>query len=178
MNVERIGTAVLLLLLTAYPVRGQGKAVGGFHAYDGCGITFSGGAESRRFQEIRLLADFEGVLQGREPLPGIRASVFSQQALYRWDAPDGTVLTLFAGPGVTGGYVKDRGASWGTLLGLSADAGIRLQFSAPFELRAGFTADLAGHWTVRNRYNNTLTYYHNGLINIFLPYIVIAFRFE
>ena len=147
---------------------------GMFHSLKGIGGCF-------RFGELNSLsvyADMEEVYAGRALYPGLRVSYLRPLALAEKKASDGSVFTFYAGPGVTGGYLRDKGEWYDIMAGISLGAGVtvglRERFLLSLELE-GTAALLVSKNTLLDTWGMRM--YRNGYRQAFYPQLKIEYRF-
>lgn len=125
--------------------------------------------------------------------PGFRFNL-SRQYVWKTLQKDDCTMSLYAGPGVTLGYVRDHNKGvWfdftslfkenpGFVAALSGDVGCRFDFGGRVALDLSFATD-AGLHIRRNekeqKYMATsLSIYNNGLIQSFYPQLTILFKLK
>lgn len=172
---------LLLCLLPSGLLQAQGQTsafeAGGFFSGQGSGLTCLFRHADGSVGELRLVADFEGVIREHQR-PGARLTY--NYFLYGKDwyqSPELTVRPTF-GPGLSFGYVRDKGKAPGFLAAIGADIGLEMEFRVTsVSIYAGLSADLGAHILLRGRYGSTMTLYRNGLERIWQPEIAVRYRF-
>ena len=182
-------TAAVMLLLSgivsasARPAGEAGTRPGRIEAgmlfsVKGCGLVADFPMRDGGGGEFRVLTDFEQVLSGAAPGPGIRVQFFRIYRLRSFRTASGMHIHLSAGPGLTGGFVRDHGKDPGYLAAASGTVGAEFVFTRiPVTIRAGVSGDLGVHLIYRDRYDNTLTFYQNGLRTSLYPELTLKYRF-
>ena len=181
-------TAFLLVLAFCMPARAQrpegGRPfrrrmeAGGLFSFKGCGLVADFPMRDGGGGEIRLLTDFEQILQGHAAAPGIRISFFRRFQLKEYPISNDLIIRISAGPGLTGGWVHDHEKEASYMAAASAMAGVDfLFFRAPVTVTAGLSADLGAHMVIHSRYDNTMTFYKNGLRRAWYPELTVKYRF-
>ena len=157
---------------------GSGVRVGGWFSTKGSGVTLLFPHADGSYGELRVSADFEQVLKGREKIPGI-------QAQYRYNVRIGTVklsddfsIRPVGGPGISVGYVRDYGKDMGLLAALGGNLGLEFLFPAsPLSIYAGFSAEIGAHIVLHDRYESKMTLYSNGVRRVWQPELSVRYRF-
>jgi hypothetical protein len=183
----RKGLKTLLILIIALTALGwkapaqdiNSFSVGSFHSPKGLGICLENQQEQEYFDSFNLISDFFGILRGEYTKPGIKATYYRNIVLKHYDKEDFSA-DLYAGPGVTAGYVRDIHEPFSAVAGMAGVAGGRLYFDKKRVvvcLEAGL--DLALELNRNNRYKNTnLTVYKSGIYHAFYPQIRILYRIK
>ena len=141
----------------------------------GIALLLSGKGGSRSL--IRTYVDLYKVIDGTCKSPGYKIDYHILYPLFDRSCPDGLSFHLSAGPGVTAGYVRDRGKEIGAAAGLSGVVSIAIVFRS-VTVSAGFSAALGCHMNFSNIHENTLEFYKNGVYQSYIPEITIRYRFR
>ena len=173
---------LLLLVIPAAFLRAQDRTerfgAGGFFSGKGSGTVFFFPHADGSAGELRLVADFEKVLKGHGYLPGTRVQYIHNLTMAVWEISGELTVRPVAGPGVTLGFVRDRGKGPGFLAAAVGSAGVEFDFRVnPVSVYLGLSADLGAHVVFRNRYENTMTLYRNGLQRAWQPELSVRYRF-
>lgn len=174
---------ILLALLPAgftgiRAATGTRTAVGGWFSSKGSGLVFLFSHSDGTYGELRVSADFDQVLNGRESFPGFRAQYGYNMRLATVTISDELKIRPVAGPGITVGYVRDHEKGMGILAALDGNVGLEFIFPAsPLSIYAGISAEVGAHIVLRNRYESTMTLYDNGLRRIWQPELSVRYRF-
>ena len=123
-----------------------------------------------------LLADMHGLWDGTRPMPGVRLSYIRNVTLKEFRLDDCIEASLYSGPGIIAGVVRDSDKPFGFMTGLTGDVGVRLFFPNRVVVYLEFGADVA-LFVSRNQYfsDMDMTYYQSGLKNFFYPQLRIAY---
>jgi len=157
----------------------ESVSAGGFFSPSGSGISATmPSKDGAILHEVRIIADLEDVLTGKESTPGVRGQYLLSYVVSEAVTKKGYVLRGVAGPGVMGGYVKDRGKEFGAVFGLCGMVGMDLLLEKNITVSFSITTELGAHVDYRNRYNSTLTLYRNGLLNTIYPALSVKYRFK
>ena len=148
--------------------------LGMFHSPKGIGgcVRFGG------LKSLSVYADMEEVYAGRALYPGLRISYLHPLALAEKTARDGNVFTFYAGPGLTGGYVRDKGEWYGFMAGISVGAGVSASLQKRFVLSLEFES-VAALLLSKNTLLDTwgMRMFRNGYRQTFYPQLKIEYRF-
>lgn len=154
--------------------RGEGRevSVGGIQSIRGAGFCadFFHGPDA--FSSLALTADLVEILEGNASSPGLKATYHHNLILKRWG---GDKYTLYAGPGLTAGHVRDLRNHLGWMAGLSGDAGLRVRCLHSITVSLEWQADFALQF--KNRYKQDLSLYRAGIARSYHPYLRIQYCF-
>ena len=180
--------AALLLLLPCLSIRAQ--ELGLYNSPKGIGVQCASGVRDGVFHTVTAFVDIYGVATSRCQYPGYRFNASRLYVLRTISAGD-VNMRIYAGPGVSAGYVHDhdkgRGIditnlisdSPGGMLAVSGEAGCRFDFGRLVSLDLSFTAEAGAH--IRHNRKETgytaayLSIYNNGLLQAFYPQLSIFF---
>ena len=163
-------------ILSAQESRGERLFWGTFHSPKGFGFSLETGGESGHFRSISAYADLSAILRGDAYVPGYRTTYLYNIILKDFRRDDGMLCQLFAGPGVTAGYVRDHDLMKGIIGGLAFAAGARFEFPSRFSVTVEFQGDAAVH-IHRHAGGTDLRMYENGLRRIYYPQLIVSYRF-
>ena len=123
-----------------------------------------------------LLADMHGLWDGTRPMPGIKMSYIRNVTLKEFRLDDCIEASLYSGPGIILGYVRDSDKPFGFMTGLTGDIGLRLFFPNRVVVYFEFGVDV-GLFVGKHPYTSdiNMTYYQSGLKNFFYPQLRIAY---
>ena len=107
---------------------------------------------------------------------GIKGSFIHNFSLFTTNGPENR-LTVYAGPGVSLGYVYDIEKGRGVMGALCADVGVRVELSNPLIVSLGFSADLGLHAS-REQEGTVLSIYKEGLIHSYYPELRFMYNFS
>ena len=128
--------------------------------------------------DFRILADFEGILQGDHTTPGIRSQFLAIHTFSEKILSSDILFRLIGGPGLNLGYVRDRKDGWGYIGGLSGTVAVEFDFPSRTRLQLGLDTDISIHAKVNSKDDTKLTFYENGIRNLPMPYISISYSFN
>ena len=172
--------AALLLPALAWKAPAQdvkSLSIGTFHSPKGIGLCMESRQESASFDTFDIIADMFGILNGSHSKPGIKATYCRDIILKHFDH-DEYDLDLYAGPGVTAGYVRDINEPLSLVAGMTGSAGCRLFFdSRRVVVCIELGLDLAAEVNRNNRFRNVdLTIYKSGILHTFYPQIRLLWQ--
>ena len=154
-------------------------AAGGHFSSGGTGIALEIlTKEGSALHTVRILADLDGVMTGTRDIPGAKGEYILSYILKSAVSSKGYSYRITAGPGLMGGYVVDRGKEYGPVFGICGSLGLDLLLEKNVNVSFGITTELGGHLDYRNRYNSTLTFYKNGIVNTIYPSVSVKYRFR
>lgn len=176
-KVSRI-IAVSVGLICCLCAFSQEKSAGIFNSPKGFGITFSADTPNYGFNSFNLYADLTGVLSGKYSTPGVRFDYY-RGIIIKALTTESFDCRLYAGPGVSTGFVRDYGSdNYGMLIALNGTFGAKFVFPRRIAIDLGVTADLGLHIRGEERGQTTnLKLYRNGLIRILYPQIKLEYCF-
>ena len=182
---KTIVTAAVAVLLSISSYA-QGPYLGVFNSLKGIGAALELPAkDSSEFNSFALYAEIFGIPTGRCSEPGVKFNWSHNFIL--WDTEkDSTVYSIYAGPGISCGYMRDfelgkrKDKSLvltkkpGVMTALSGTGGARFSFSGRIALDLSFTLDL-GIFVRRDEALNNfdLNLYRNGLAQSLYPQLSI-----
>ena len=161
---------------------------GMFHSPKGIGGSFRFGGQNA----LAVYADMEEVYAGRALYPGLRVSWLHPLPLAKKTARDGSgaygtgisaardgsVFTFYAGPGLTGGYVRDKGEWYGFMAGVSLGAGVSVGLRERFILSLELEGSAALQLSKNTLLDSWVThFYRNGWRQALYPQLKIEYRF-
>ena len=153
-------------------------AIGGHFSPEGTGIGIDiPTKEGAAMHSIRILADLDGLMTGISNLPGAKGEYILSYILKSAVSTKGYSYRITAGPGLMGGYARDRGKGYGPIFGLCGSLGLDLILDNNVNVSFGITTEVGAHLDYRTRYNSTLTFYKNGIINTIYPSVSVKYRF-
>ncbi len=172
--------AALLLPALAWKAPAQevkSLSIGTFHSPKGIGLCMELKQESASFDSFDIIADMFGVLNGSHSKPGIKAT-YCRDIILKHSSYDEYDLDLYAGPGITAGYVRDINEPMSLVAGMSGSAGCRLFFdSRRVVVYLEFGLDLAAELNRNNRFRNVdLTIYKSGILHVFYPQVRLLWQ--
>ena len=122
--------------------------------------------------------DMNGVISGKYDYPGISFDFIGQFVFASKKYGNGEVITGYAGPGVTVGYVRGNDGLYGLMAGVCGEIGMEYAFNVPVSLSL-FLAPVLGVTVCRpeDSINFRMGLYEYGLIASLMPRIGIKYRF-
>ena len=172
--------AAMLLPALAWKAPAQDAkslSIGTFQSPKGIGLCMEVWQESTSFDTFDIIADMFGVLNGSYSKPGIKAT-YCRDIILKHIDHDEYDVDLYAGPGVTAGYVRDIHEPLSLVAGMTGSAGCRLFFDSRrvvvcFELGL----DLAAEVNRNNRFRTVdLTIYKSGILHSFYPQVRLLWK--
>ena len=173
--------AALFVAFALQPSSLRAQEAGLFSSPKGVGAVFT------------FYVDVYGVITSRCSYPGYKLNL-SRQYVFKRFQRDGYNMTLYAGPGISAGFVRDhdkrRGIDFSSLMSdnqglmfaLSGDAGCRFDFDGRVALDLSFTAEAGVHVRRNEREQNYpatyLSVYNNGLMQVLYPQLTILFKIK
>lgn len=152
-------------------------SLGTFHSPKGIGISMEMNSDSQSFDSLTLLADMHGVLTGEHSSPGIKL-VYTRDIIFRHFDKQDYFVDLYAGPGITAGYIRDINEPFSFVAGLSGVAGARFSFLRNLSIDIELCTDLALELNRNNRFRSlNLKIYKSGYYHIFFPQLRIHYCF-
>lgn len=172
--------ALILMPMLAWEAPAQdavSMSLGTFHSPKGLGACLEFQSEPTSFDSFDIIADMFGILRGDYSKPGIKAT-YCRDIILKHFHHDEYKLDLYAGPGVTAGYVRDIHEPYSIVAGMTGAAGCRLFFDKRrlvVYLELGL--DIAAEFNRNNRYGTIdLTLYKSGIYHVFYPQVRILYR--
>lgn len=185
MNLNRRGVEIAVFALLFMSLACQKSSaqeanalcIGTFHSPKGFGLSVQTQPERPSFDSVSLIADLRGVISGDSGKPGIKLT-YTRDIIFAHRDYDGMGLDLYAGPGLTAGYVHDQAETLHPIAGVSGVWGGRFTFDRHFTINLEFGCDLAYRMSKNERYGNIdLSTYKSGLYHIYYPQLLIHWRF-
>lgn len=181
---RRIQIIFLIIMATAiFPLKysyasSRGMALGASFSPKASGLTLEiPNKKEDALNTFIISADMYGVIEGRYGA-GYKIEYFMNYDLLSWKGKDGLSIALFAGPGATAGFVRDKEKNPGLAAGLCGDIGASFTFRASVKISLGFSAGLAYHVSKRKGRDHAVTFYKNGIYMAPYPIIGIVYIFK
>ena len=175
---RKVLVPLIVFLCCALQGVAQERHLGTLQSPKGVGFFYAFGS-SDELNHFSFSLDFDGILGGHTKRPGFRLGYEKHffRPVYR--LADGTDLDFYYGPGIVAGAVRDGGDFQGPMVALRGVVGFCFIFpERPFTLGFGFSGDLGVHMQrVSGRNTNILRLYRGGLRRIWLPEILLSYRF-
>lgn len=163
----------------------QPASLGVFNSLKGIGATVEIPRGENEFMSFVAFTEIYGIPTGRCDKPGVKAR-FSHNFIFKTFEQEATIFMLYAGPGVTAGYMRDFEVGRridktltlthnpGLMAALCGSIGCRFSFESRIALDLSFTADLGIHARKDEALHNIdVRMYRNGLMQAFYPELSI-----
>lgn len=152
-------------------------SLGSFQSPKGIGASFEIQKEPNFFDSYDIITDMFGILKGDYSRPGFKAT-YCRGIILRQFIHDEYTADLYAGPGVTAGYVRDIHEPFSLVAGMTGAAGCRLYFdSRRLVVHIELGVDLAAEFNRNNRFKRIdLDIYKSGLLHFFYPQVRLLYR--
>ena len=167
--------AAVLLLAATFSLSAKKVSAGALFSPKGSGITVAvptAGGECT--VSISALADFSGLLLGKTKYPGAMGRFFYDYTFLSKDIPEGGVFTMYSGPGVMLGYVRDRDGIFGAAVALSGELGLAYFPVQSVRISLGLNVDLGLHFDSGDQKTRI---YMEGLTRSWMPQIGLMYCF-
>ena len=179
LSVFRI-TAILCLLwggeravFAAGREDGRYFSFGSTNSLKGVGFCADLGHDPLTFSSLALTADLIDILDGKASAPGLK---FTYHYNMIWKSCADGKLDFYAGPGLTGGHVRNIDNYFGFMGGVSFDGGVRYSCSGrPVTLCLELQADIS--LIFKNKYNPAMSLYRAGFRQSYYPHLKIQYVF-
>lgn len=147
--------------------------LGTFQSPKGLGVCAEFQQDPSSFESVTFDADIFGIIIGNYSRPGYKFTYTHDMIVDSYDRGD-CALELYAGPGITAGYVRDINKTYSLVAGISGVTGMRFLFERRLSVNLEIGADLAFTISKDERYGtNDLSLYKTGLLHFFYPQIRI-----
>lgn len=182
-----------IFLACVFCVGASAQDAGIFNSLKGIGASVRFPERNGVFHSATAFVDIYGIATSRCSYPGYKANFSRQYSLKTWKLDDYSIK-MYAGPGLSVGYVRDhdkgRGIDLvslisdneGMMFAASGDIGWMFDFGGLVSLDLSFTADAGVHVRrnekERGYWSPSLSIYNNGLMQAFYPQLTIWFRFR
>lgn len=170
---------ILLICLSLVSVCGiaasQPRSVGGIFAFSGIEASYQHDLREDVFLEADAGVDFNGVLSGKTLFPGIRVSC-SYSFIFLSKEYESGILNIYAGPGLTAGFVKEHGKGPGYMAGICGNIGLEYRFRIPVALSFGLSPVFGLHLHMEQTHPH-LGVYMEGLEYSLYPRVGIRYCF-
>lgn len=172
--------AAIIMPALAMEASAQGAksfSIGTFQSPKGIGVCWELQQDLEFFDSFDIIADMFGILNGDYSRPGYKAT-YCRDIILKHFHHDEYKLDLYAGPGITAGYVRDIHEPLSIVAGLAGSGGCRLFFDNKrliVYLEIGL--DLAAEVNRNNRYKTIdLDIYKSGIVHAFYPQVRILYK--
>lgn len=153
----------------------HGWAAGIANSPDHIGITARTMDSDGLFNTFTLTLEMRDIYKGVENDPGVQFSFLHNRFIWQGHTPGGYRCMLYAGPGVTGGYVRNRGEGLGLMAGVSGDIGGGVKLLGGVTMALELKADAA--FLISDLSNPSMTFYRAGLYRCWIPVLRILYEF-
>lgn len=152
-------------------------SVGTFHSAKGFGVSVDlSNYDSAHLNSFALFLDMQSILDGQSSSPGIRARYNYNHPLCSKDLKNGDKFQLYAGPGVTFGYVRDLNSRVGFMCGVSGEIVGTFLFENHLSLSLALEASAAFHLREDNNIGVLdFKFFQAGLVNLYQPELRIQY---
>ena len=171
---------ILFLTVSCLPSRAQVMSAGTFHSYKGVGvIMLAATSDDREFNSFTLYADMSEVFAGRSSRPGAKFNFSRNIMILDIEPQDKEDFCLFAGAGVSAGWVQDYGRQgFGVAAALSGSFGANLAFPERHILITVAATLEAGPWIHKDKGEYNMFLYRSGIYQGIYPHISISYLFR
>ena len=150
------------------------RGAGASFSPDLVGICLYSRGDATSFKVYDLTLELMDVLNGHFDTPGFRFA-YHYAVVLRTGVLRGGGYTLYAGPGISCGYVRERSEGRGMMAGLSCLAGVSAAFRHDIDLALEWQAYAAFRLTDPD--SPSLSWYQYGLAGAWIPRLRIIKRF-
>lgn len=152
-------------------------SVGTFHSAKGFGVSADlSYHDSPHLNSFALFLDMQSILDGRSSSPGFRARYNFNLPLCSKELKNGDRFLLYAGPGVTFGYVRDLNSRIGYMCGISGEIIASFLFRNHLSLSLALEASAAFHLREDNNIGVLdFKFFQAGLVNVYMPELRIQY---
>lgn len=150
--------------------------VGTIHSPKQFGAFFCLPGPDDSYDTMSIMADMYGVLSGKHSSPGVKFTYNHSIVLGEWSIRDWNV-GIYAGPGLSLGYLRDVDRTMGGMAGLNLAGGIKTHMQRNIDFSLEFSSDIAFYISENPRYHTIqLSMYNLGLTRFFYPQLKISYR--
>lgn len=180
-NFRRRFCSIFILWITstlAISAQDFTNAIGYISSPKYVGISYSlTNKNSQVSNNLSLNLDLMNVLKGESDHPGLRLCYNQTRPFENWDTKSGTIISFYAGPGASVGYVMDYDEDFGWFIALSGTCGFDFKFIKPINIRIGIMGEFGIQCVNQGENNTKIKLYKNGIIRSVIPEISISYRF-
>ena len=174
MRVSGVIAATFIFMLAVWESDAQTKSMGTFFAPDRTGFSHQRFLHDGTFWNIDLAVDYGACVLRQGDRPGGRLSLGYNFIVWEKDHPEGH-SRIYAGPGVSVGYVTDKDSGYGGMAGISGNAGYEYDFDFPITVSVSLSPMLGIHIHNTDR-GLQLNTYINSLLWSLSPQLGIRYR--
>jgi len=174
--------SAILLQFVFFPVDAVGKKIartttgvsaGCYFSPRESGLGVSVYLSDDSFRDISIYLDYSDILDRRPVNPGFRFTYFHNLPIYKHDW-GGFPFLVYAGPGVTLGYMHDRAKNdYGIIAGVSGDIGIFFKMWHNVSIGVGNQIDLAFKFGL----DSSVNFFNAGAVFSYIPMIKVHYEF-
>lgn len=175
---KKLSAAIFFFLvacLYAELCQAQPRNTGGQFSLNGIELSYQHSVGDSVFVDVNAGIDFIDILDVQTNIPGGKARVTYNFIFFKKRYESGA-LSLYAGPGVLAGYIRNKGV-FGPVLGICGRFGLEFNFeSRPITFTADLMPALAVHMRTTGNYTS-LDFFKNGLLYSLSPVLGIRYHF-
>ena len=150
--------------------------IGTIHSPRHFGAYFCLPGPDDSYDTVSVMADMYGVISGRHSSPGIKI-IYNHAVVVRDWTVRGWDVSMYAGPGISLGYLRDTDRAMGGMAGLNLAGGIKTHMQRNIDFSLEFSSDIAFYISENPRYHNLqLSMYKLGLTRVLYPQLKISYR--
>lgn len=152
--------------------------IGTFHSTKGIGLSFESIVDELNFDSLSILADMNGVLTGEHSTPGLKVN-YSRNIIFRSYEREESTISLYVGPGITAGHIRDAKSPTSIVAGIHGTLGAMISYNKNIDLSFALSTDIAFK-LLRDHYKSSsiLGLYRSGVYRTIVPEIRIQYRFR
>ena len=149
---------------------------GTIHSPKNFGVYFCLPGPDDSYDTISLMADMYGVISGRYSSPGVKFSYNHSIVLRNWEINSWNI-NMYAGPGLSLGYLRDSDRARGGMAGINLAGGLKTHMQRNIDIGVEFCSDIAFYISENPRYHNLqLSMYKLGISRVFYPQLKISYK--
>jgi len=182
--------AVTLFLLTGIRANAQEFGMGMYNSFKGFGLILHKPCRDGHVDRYQLFLDIYGIPSGRSGAPGAKFNYTRTSALKSITADDGVIYTMYVGPGISAGYLRDYEKGYysdsdrllkknmGGMMALSGMFGCIIEFGKKIYL--DITLTMEGGFHIRKGEEDggaKMSFYKNGVYQSVYPEFGIIVKF-
>lgn len=153
----------------------QPRTFGGQFSLNGVELSYRHSVGDSVFVDVNAGLDFSELLDGKASAPGCKARLSYNFLFFRKQYGSGS-LSLYAGPGIALGYVRNKG-EFGPMLGICGRFGFEFNFeSRPVVFSIDLIPLLPLHMRTSGK-ESSLDFFRNGFLMSLSPVLGLRYRF-
>ncbi len=170
-----IAVSFFAVCLFSDQCKAQPKNAGGQISLNGVELSYQHSTGDSVFVDVNAGIDFMDLLDGQTDTPGGKVRVTYNFIFFKKKYESGD-LSLYAGPGVLIGYIRNKGI-FGPVLGICGRFGLEFKFgSRPITFTADLMPALPAHMRSMGKYKS-LDFFKDGLLYSLSPVLGIRYHF-